>query len=104
MGEKRRLPARQEIPEQYKWRLEDIYASDELWEQDFQLVQKMLPEAGAYRGRLGESARVLLEALQMEERLQELNEKVFVYARMRRDEDNANAVYQALTDRAESLS
>ena len=50
------------------------------------------------------SAGTLLEALELDARLRELIEKVFVYARMRRDEDNTNPVYQALTDRAESLS
>jgi oligoendopeptidase F len=33
-----------------------------------------------------------------------INDKVFVYARMRRDEDNANSTYQAYTDRAMALS
>jgi oligoendopeptidase F len=97
------LPTRKEIPKEYKWRLEDIYASDDLWEQDFQLVKELSDEAAAYRGKVGHSARSLLEILQLECRLQELNEKVYTYARMRRDEDNANPVYQALTDRAESL-
>ncbi len=97
------LPTRKEIPDHYKWRLEDIYASDELWEQDFQQVKKLIDEAGAYRGKLGQSARSLLETLKLEYQLQELNEKVYTYARMRRDEDNANPIYQALTDRAASL-
>lgn len=103
MQSKGSLPTRKEIPAQYKWRLEDIYASDDLWEQDFQLVKELSDEAAAYRGKVGQSARSLLEILQLEYRLQELIEKVYTYARMRRDEDNANPVYQALTDRAESL-
>ncbi|MDF9408494.1 oligoendopeptidase F [Pelotomaculum isophthalicicum JI] len=98
------LPARKEIPDQYKWRLEDIYAADELWERDFQQVQKMASEVESYRGKLGQSAITLLGVLQAEERLQELIEKLYVYARMRRDEENSNPVYQALTDRADSLN
>lgn len=97
------LPNRQEVPEQFKWRLEDIYASDELWERDFLRVQELLGEAVGYAGKLGQSADTLLGALRTQERLLELNEKVSVYARMRRDEDNTNSVYQALTSRAESL-
>ncbi|OPZ74931.1 MAG: Oligoendopeptidase F, plasmid [Firmicutes bacterium ADurb.Bin456] len=45
-----------------------------------------------------------MEALELDARLRELLERVFVYARMRRDEDNTNPVYQALTDRAEGLA
>lgn len=99
-----KTPARPDIPQQYKWRLEDIYPGDELWEMDFQRVQTLAREVGAYRGKLGQGADLLLEALRAQERLEQLNEKVYTYARMRRDEDNTNPVYQSLTDRAESLN
>lgn len=98
------IPTRGEIPEQYKWRLEDIYASEALWEQDFQQVQKLAGEIESFRGKVGQSATTLLEVFRRQERLQEILERVYVYARMRRDEDNSNPVYQALTDRAESLN
>ncbi|MFZ5634009.1 MAG: oligoendopeptidase F [Bacillota bacterium] len=104
MGKKGGLPPRDDIPAGYRWRLEDIYTDDQMWEQDFQRVQAMLGEVGAYRGKLGESATSLLEALQLQDRLQELNEKVYAYARMRLDEDNTNNTYQALADRADNLS
>lgn len=98
------LPAREEIPEQYKWKLEDIYPNDELWEQDFRRVEAAAGEIGSYQGRLAESAGVLLEVLRLQDQLSELMEKVYTYARMRRDEDNANPTCQALTDRAGSLN
>lgn len=104
MEKKGRLPSRQEVPDQYKWRLEDIYANDELWEQDFQRVRQLAAGIGRFQGKLGQSAATLLEALQLEEQLQELDEKVYTYAHMRRDEDNSNPVYQGLTDRADSLN
>ncbi|WP_205079564.1 oligoendopeptidase F [Pelotomaculum sp. FP] len=99
-----KIPTRAEVPEQYKWRLEDIYASDAEWERDFQKLRIMVKEIQAFKGRLGESPGVLLETLRAEERLQQLNEKIYAYARMRRDEDNTNSIYQAMTDRADSLS
>ncbi|MFZ5643894.1 MAG: oligoendopeptidase F [Bacillota bacterium] len=98
------LPPREDIPAQYKWKLEDIYPSDSLWEEDFKRVEAMTGEIGLYRGRLGESAGTLLEALKMEDRIQESTEKLYTYARMRRDEDNTNSKYQALTDRVQGLS
>jgi len=104
MAIQEKLPTREEVQDQYKWRLEDIYATDAEWERDFQKVRTLAKEIQVFRGRLGESAGVLLETLQAEERLQQLNEKTYSYARMRRDEDNTNSNYQALTDRADSLS
>lgn len=99
-----KLLTRKELPDKYKWCLEDIYARDELWEQDFQKIKKMTSDLDSFRGKLGESAQTLLQALSMQEQLNELHEKVYIYARMRRDEDNTNSTYQAFTDRAESLS
>lgn len=98
------LTPRDDIPDRYRWKLEDIYSSDELWEGDFLRVQEMIGEMGACRGKLGESGKNLLSALDMQDRLQELGEKVYAYARMRLDEDNINNKYQALADRAEGLS
>ncbi|WP_347490302.1 oligoendopeptidase F [Desulfoscipio sp. XC116] len=98
------LPTRQEIPGQYKWRLEDIYPGDDAWDQDYRKALDLAARAELFKGRLGSSARTLLEAFQLQEQLEALNEKIYTYARMRRDEDNTNSVYQALTDRADSLS
>lgn len=89
---------------EYKWNLENIYASNEHWEEDFKLVQKNLQDMEQFRGKLGESAKHLLQALEQSHKLQELNEKVFIYAAMRQDEDNTNAKYQAYKDRATGLS
>jgi oligoendopeptidase F len=97
------LPSRREIDPAYKWKLEDIYASDELWEQDFQQLKGLTEKMAEFKGKL-QHASGLFEALQLHDELGKLNEKVFVYARMRRDEDNANPKYQTLSDRAQSLS
>lgn len=90
--------------EQYKWKLEDIYATNELWEQDYKKVQELINEITGYKGKLNGSGGMLLEALKCNDRIQMLNEKVFTYASMRQDENNNNGTYQALKDRAVSLS
>ena len=103
-NKKNALPKREEIDARYKWKLEDIYDSNEKWEKDYERVKKLTDEVGRFRGTLGEDGSKLLECLKFCDELQMINDKVFVYARMRRDENNANAVYQAFTDRAMSLS
>jgi len=102
-GNKNALPARDEIDVKYKWKLEDIYASDDLWEEDFRKVRGMSEAMASYRGRLAGDMKTLMECLKLSEEMMALNDKIFVYARMRRDEDNAQPKYQALTDRAMAL-
>ncbi len=98
------LPNREDIDLQYKWQLEDIYESNDEWEKDFVRIKELTPVISEYKDRLGESSETLLKVFKLNDELESIIEKVFVYARMRRDEDNTNTTYQALTDRAKSLA
>jgi oligoendopeptidase F len=97
------VPKRNELPDEVKWRLEDMYPSDAKWEEDFAQVRELLPSLQSYQGRLTASSQDLLEALGLQETIGRLIDRVFVYARMRRDEDNAVAAHQAMVDRATAL-
>lgn len=101
---KNKLPKREEIEAKYKWKLEDIYADDEAWEADFKEVRVFNTEIGKFKGTLAESSQNLLTCLKFCDKLLSLNDKLYIYARMRRDEDNANPKYQALTDRAMAMN
>ncbi len=95
---------REEIEDLYKWKLENIYPDEQLWEKDLQKISKLAEEVDGLQGTLGESAQNLLKCLQLNDELGRISEKAYVYARMRRDENNANSHYQALFDRIQSLS
>lgn len=97
------LPARSDIADEHKWNIEAIYPQDTQWESDFNALGPLVDELNGYKGRLGESDATLLAALQRRDQIGQNLTKLFSYARMRRDEDNTNAQYQALTDRAQSL-
>jgi oligoendopeptidase F len=98
------LPKRSDVPVEYKWRLEDIYPSDSDWEKDVQKAKQLADQLAGLKGKLGQSGNDLLAALKLQDELLQTLDQVFVYARMRRDEDNTNSTYQGLTDRATSLS
>ncbi len=98
------LPKRQDIDSKFKWKLEDIYSDISLWEKDFKQVKELAEQIKGFQGKLAESAQKLLECFKKSDELLSLNDKVFVYARMKRDENNGDATYQALTERASSLA
>ena len=54
---------RSEIAQQDKWRIEDIYATDEAWEADYDECIRRAKEKCVYQGRLAESAQILYQAL-----------------------------------------
>ena len=97
------LPKRDEIDNKFKWRLEDIYPTEDKWEEDYKAAKSLISEIEGYRGKLSLGAHELLEALDHYHETQRILERLFVYARMRKDEDNSNAKYQALSDRAQLL-
>jgi oligoendopeptidase F len=99
----KKLPARSEIKVEDTWRLEDIFATDEDWEKEYQEVKKLIPEASSFRGKLAESADTLYEALQFEDKLLERIGKLYTYAHMRYDQDTTNSFYQGLDDRIKNL-
>lgn len=94
---------REEIPQQYKWKMEDLYATDEAWEADFAKLQKGIEEMKQFEGTLGESAENLLKMQQKSDELNLLAENVYVYANQKMHEDTGNAFYQGLAARAQML-
>lgn len=100
----KKLRARAEIPAGFKWRLEDIFPNDDAWETEFKTIEQKIPEGEIYRGRLDESADTLFACLQWMDDIGLRLERVYAYARMRRDEDNREALYQGMTDRAGALA
>jgi oligoendopeptidase F len=98
------LPARSDIDDQYKWRLEDIYATNDDWNKDAKVILDETHELLVLQGHIGDSSESLLQALQLQDTIGQRLSRMFTYAKMRLDEDNTHGTYQALTDKAMSIA
>ncbi len=98
-----KLPERHEIDDKYKWRLEDIYETEEAFEKDFEKAGVLCGSIAGMQGRLGDEG-ALLKCLKSYEEASCLVENLFTYAKMRMDEDNSNSHYQVLFSRARELA
>ncbi len=94
---------RKDIPEQYKWNIEDMYADQDAWEADYKKSEAAAEAFASWSGKLGDSAENLLGAFTDRDALWLDVERLYVYARMRRDEDNRVSLYQGLCDRSHAL-
>ena len=74
------------------------FQTDAEWEKEFQAIKELLPKLTEFKGKLGDSADNLLEALQYEDEISMRLGKLYTYAHMRYDRDTTNSVYQALND------
>ena len=96
------LKTREQIDARYKWDLGDIFASDEAWEKAFNTVKERSGELAAFKGKLGDEEK-LYEFLTAEHEISILAERLYVYARMSRDQDNGCDTYVSMCDRAQTL-
>ena len=94
---------RDQIDQIYKWNIEEMYPDEEQWKADYKTVEEKAKDFTAYSGRLGESPKLLLEAIQKKDTIWLILEKVYTYARMKKDEDNRVNQYQAMSDKAGTL-
>ncbi|MBQ4504750.1 MAG: oligoendopeptidase F, partial [Firmicutes bacterium] len=103
MGIETKTKQRNEIPQEYKWDIEDMFADASQWEEAMKQSLELGEQFTEFSGRLDESGEVLLEAMKARDLLWMTAEKVYVYARMKRDEDNRVGATQAMTDKAQSM-
>lgn len=102
MGDNK-LRKREEIEQKYKWNMQDMYATDELWEEEVQLVLKLATEIETYKGSLSNSAKTLLDFCKKEDEISYYADRVYVYANQRYHEDTTVAKYQGYSAKADNM-
>ena len=93
------MAERNNIEQKYKWDIEAMFPDEALWDQ---AVAQSLEKAESFTklsGHLTDSADTLLKAFRLRDDMWQQLEKAYVYARMKRDEDNRVSKYQAMTDK-----
>lgn len=96
------LPKRSEVPAENRWKLEDMFASEEQWDAEYKEVKALITSAASFQGKL-DSPDALKKCFELDDKLSLLTERLYVYAHMRQDEDTAAPKYQALSSKAKKL-
>lgn len=94
---------RDQIEEQYKWKLDSIYENVEAWNQAYQEVKSMIPELKTYQDKFLLSARNLFDFLKYDEKVNIVLEQLYSYAHLNNDTDKSNGLYQELVGKAMNL-
>lgn len=97
------LPAREAIPEEYKWNLNDIYNTIEDWESDFKWVSNNLGEYKKFIGTLGDSPEQLLKCLKFDDEVGIKLERLYLYAMLAKDSDMRVNRFLSMDERIKSL-
>lgn len=79
---------RKEVPAELKWKLTDIFESDEAWEKEYKAVETEFSayDFSVFKGKLSDK-KTLLECFKVNDTLSRRLERLYLYAHMRHDED-----------------
>ena len=94
-------PLRSEIANEDKWRIQDLYATDESWEADYNKCLENAQVECKYQGKMSDSADNFYNALKESDDVDLLIENVYVYAFMKYYEDTTNPKYQEMSGKAQ---
>ena len=101
--EDNRIRSREEIPAEDKWAIEDLYATEALWEQELATLSEDQQKLAAFAGRLEESAETLYAYLELTEQTEVKISRLANYCMRRADEDTRNAACQAMVGKFMSV-
>lgn len=99
MAEPSKIRKRSEIPQEDKWAVEDLFATDEAWEQALEELKTEEAALTAFAGHLGESGEMLYNYLHKMEEVNARGHLLRNYASRRHDEDTRNTFYQGMLGR-----
>ena len=98
------IKKREDIALADTWAIEDLYASDVLWEADLKILEQEKDVLASYAGRLGQSGAVLFEYMEKMEQADVLAGRLGNYTMRMSDVDTRNAAYQAMTGKFMSVA
>ena len=95
---------RKDIPEQYKWQPQHIYATQEDWEKDFRLIKENAMKLAGLKGTFASGREAVLTALRLYAQTGEHLSRLYSYAGSNLNVDNGDAFYQGVAARAGALA
>ena len=79
------------------WNMQDLYATEELFQEDAEKLSSMMEAFSSMKGTLGKGEQELQKALQLYEQMNEVFESLYVYAFQKYHEDTTNPKYQQMS-------
>jgi oligoendopeptidase F len=95
--------SRSEVRVEDTWDLSPLFKDPKDWEHDFAVLGRLYPVIEQFRGRVGESAKTLADALNCDRKLSQLIEKLWHYASLRGSEDSSDSANLARESQLQNM-
>ncbi len=96
------LKQRSDINAKFKWDIEAMYPDEAQWAKDIADCVLAAEKFTRFQGKVTDSSEILFEALDEKDKIWRKLEHAFVYAAMKKDEDNRVDKYQSMDDKCGS--
>lgn len=94
---------RSDVPREYTWATEDMYATIEEWQADMAHLKELIPQIEAFAGTLSESPDRLLAYLELQDKLSIILDSFLNYVMRKADEDTKNTTWQGYKAQATNV-
>jgi oligoendopeptidase F len=94
---------REEIPDRFKWKLDDIFRDWEEWDAAYKRLEAGIDRYAALKGTLSQGAERLLDAFKLSEELGQLAYRVWYFPSLRYDEDQRDNTVNARRQQVQIL-
>ena len=94
---------RSKIEEKYKWNLNDLYLTLDVWKKEKARISDSFSQISAYKGKLSQSAEGLKEGLDTFYRIHKDFIKLYVYAHMLSDQDTRESNPMAMQQEVQQM-
>lgn len=94
---------RENIDNKYKWNLEKIYKNNDEFEKELKTISEKISDINKYQGKILESSDNLYNLFCDMNNYDRILSKLYVYAKMRLDEDSDKNIYKDYVGRVEKI-
>lgn len=100
---KNKIMARNQVSVEYQWDVESLYKNDDEWKADCSKIYTLLDKLLLLKDSFTQKPSILLKCFKLKDSILELMQKIYVFAHMKKDEDNGNDLYQSFFYQASNI-
>ncbi len=94
---------REELKKEDTWAIEDLYAKDQDWEEDYNRLTREVEEFPSYAGKISKDQKTFAEFHLKMDAFELTLDRLYVYANQKLHENLGNSTYQTLASKADVL-
>lgn len=103
MSDNTKLLKREQVKEEDKWAIQDLYTSQEEWELEYEKLDKGIEKIVTFQNKPLDNSQTLLALLELCDELGLMAERLYVYANQKLHEDTSNSSSQVLAGKAQNI-